>query len=64
MERIKAEQTRCDREIRRLMREEDFTKGIFFPAEIHALHQEKNMLSACLQQRRARLGRLKLGTGH
>jgi len=64
MERIKEEQARCDREIRRLMQEEDFAKGIFFPTEIHELHQEKNMLSACLQQRRARLGRLKLGTKH
>ena len=57
---IEAEQKRCSDTIRELMAREDFEKGIFFPAEIHELHQRKNMLETHCQYRRVRINRLRL----
>ena len=39
---------------------EDLEKGIFFPAEIHELHQRKNMLETHIQYRRVRVNRLRM----
>ena len=57
---IQAEQKRCTDTIRELMAREDMEKGIFFPAEIHELTQQKNMLETHIQFRRVRVNRLKL----
>ena len=57
---IEAEQKRCVESIRELMAREDMEKGIFFPAEIHELHQRKNMLETHIQYRRVRVNRLRM----
>ena len=57
---IEAEQKRCTESIRGLMAREDMEKGIFFPAEIHELHQRKNMLETHIQYRRVRMNRLRM----
>ena len=57
---IEAEQKRCKDTIRELMAREDIEKGIFFPAEIHELHQRKNMLETHIQSRRVRVNRLRM----
>ena len=57
---IQAEQKRCTDTIRELMARDDREKGIFFPAEIHELTQQKNMLETHIQFRRVRVNRLKL----
>ena len=56
-------QKECDRKIRELMAAEDVEKGVVFPQEIHALHQEKNMLETHMQYRRVRIRRLRLYKG-
>lgn len=60
---IEAAQKRCDDMIRDLMSKEDPAKGIFFPAEIHELHQQKNMLETHKEFRRVRMRRLRLEAG-
>lgn len=57
---IEAAQKRCDDMIRDLMSKEDPAKGVFFPAEIHELHQQKNMLETHKEFRRVRMRRLRL----
>ena len=57
---IEAEQKLCKDSIRELMAREDAGRGIFFPSEIHALQQRKNMLETHIQYRRVRVNRLKL----
>ena len=56
---IEAAQKRCDDMIRDLMSRED-AREIFFPAEIHELHQQKNMLETHREFRRVRMRRLRL----
>lgn len=46
--------------IRDLMSREDAAREIFFPAEIHELHQQKNMLETHREFRRVRMRRLRL----
>ena len=46
--------------IRDLMGREDAAQGVFFPAEIHELHQQKNMLETHKEFRRVRMRRLRL----
>ncbi len=60
---IETAQKRCDDMIRDLMSKEDPAKGIFFPAEIHELHQQKNMLETHKEFRRVRMRRLRLEAG-
>ena len=60
---IEAVQKECTRKIRELMDAEDVENGIVFPQEIHALHQEKNMLETHMQYRRVRIRRLRLYKG-
>lgn len=60
---IEAAQKRCDDMIRDLMSKEDPAKGVFFPAEIHELHQQKNMLETHKEFRRVRMRRLRLESG-
>lgn len=60
---IEAAQKRCDDMIRDLMSKENPAKGIFFPAEIHELHQQKNMLETHKEFRRVRMRRLRLEAG-
>ena len=57
---IEAAQKRCDDMIRDLMGREDAAQGVFFPAEIHELHQQKNMLETHKEFRRGRMRRLRL----
>jgi hypothetical protein len=57
------EQKHCEQTIKELMAQEDIEKGIVFPAEIHALHQQKNMLETHKQYRKVRINRLKLQHG-
>ena len=57
---IEAAQKRCDDMIRDLMSREDAARAIFFPAEIHELHQQKNMLETHREFRRVRMRRLRL----
>ena len=45
------------------MESEDMARGVFFPAQIHELHQQKNMLETHRQYRRVRISRLKLQNG-
>ena len=63
MELIGSVQKECHRKIRELMAAEDVENGIVFPQEIHALHQEKNMLETHMQYRRVRIRRLRLYKG-
>ena len=63
MDVIGAVQKQCEKKIRELMDAEDFEKGIFFPREIHELHQQKNMLETHMQYRRVRLNRLRMYKG-
>lgn len=60
---IEAAQARCSAMIRDLMNREDPAEGIFFPAEIHELHQQKNMLETHKEFRRVRMRRLRLEAG-
>ena len=60
IELISAAQKKCDAMIRDLMNREDPTAGIFFPAEIHELHQQKNMLETHKEFRRVRIRRLRM----
>ena len=57
---IDAEQKRCMDTVKELMAREDIEKGIVFPAEIHELHQRKNMLETHIQYRRVRVNRLRM----
>lgn len=57
---IEAAQKRCDEMIRDLMSREDPAAGIFFPAEIHELHQQKNMLETHREFRHVRMRRLRM----
>ncbi len=61
--RIEEAQKACSAAIRRLMESEDMAKGVFFPAQIHELHQLKNMLETHRQYRRVRISRIKLQNG-
>ncbi len=61
--RIEEAQKACSEAIRTLMESEDIEKGLFFPSQIHELHQQKNMLETHKQYRRARINRLKLING-
>ncbi len=56
-------QKECYAAIRKLMESEDIARGVVFPAQIHELHQQKNMLETHRQYRRARISRLKLQNG-
>ena len=61
--RIEEAQAACSEAIRKLMESEDLARGVFFPAQIHELHQQKNMLETHRQYRRVRISRLKLQNG-
>lgn len=56
---IEKAQAQCARTIRDLMEREDPMRGIAFPAEIHELHQQKNMLETHKEFRRVRIRRLR-----
>lgn len=56
---IEKAQKQCADTIRELMAREDPMHGIAFPAEIHELHQQKNMLETHKEFRRVRLRRLR-----
>ena len=58
--RIEEAQAACSAAIRKLMESEDIARGVVFPAHIHELHQQKNMLETHRQYRRVRISRLKL----
>lgn len=60
--RIEQTQDQCARTIRDLMAREDPMNGIAFPAEIHELHQQKNMLETHKEFRRVRIRRLRFQT--
>ncbi len=53
------ERKNCADTIRELMAREDPQKGVFFPAEIHALRQQRNILESHRQFRAARVNRLR-----
>lgn len=56
---IEQTQEQCARTIRALMEREDPLHGIAFPAEIHELHQQKNMLETHKEFRKVRIRRLR-----
>ena len=57
--RIEETQAQCMRTIRELMAREDPMRGVAFPAEIHELHQQKNMLETHKEFRKVRIRRLR-----
>lgn len=57
---IERAQDQCARTIRELMDREDPLNGVAFPAEIHELHQRKNMLETHKEFRRVRIRRLRM----
>ncbi|MCH5276714.1 MAG: hypothetical protein J1E80_02645 [Desulfovibrionaceae bacterium] len=56
---IEETQGQCMRTIRELMAREDPMHGVAFPAEIHELHQQKNMLETHKEFRKVRIRRLR-----
>lgn len=63
--RIEETQDQCMRTIRELMAREDPMHGVAFPAEIHELHQQKNMLETHKEFRKVRIRRLRFQeSGH
>lgn len=56
---IEKAQAQCARTIRDLMAREDPMRGVAFPAEIHELHQQKNMLETHKEFRKVRIRRLR-----
>jgi len=57
---IQKVQDQCSRTIRELMEREDPLHGVAFAAEIHQMHQQKNMLETHKEFRRVRIRRLRL----
>ena len=55
---IEKVQKQCTDTIRELMAREDPMHGVAFPAEIHELHQQKNMLETHKEFRKVRIRRL------
>ncbi len=60
---IEAWSRECEAESLDLKRREAPERGIFFPQEIYELRQEKNMLTAMRDFRRARINRMKFMKG-
>lgn len=56
---IEKAQAQCVQTIRELMAREDPMRGVAFPAEIHELHQQKNMLETHKEFRKVRIRRLR-----
>ena len=56
---IEKAQAQCVWTIRDLMEREDPLHGVAFPAEIHELHQQKNMLETHKEFRKVRIRRLR-----